>query len=67
MEVSPCPGVSALDVTLSRHSGVIDRGNVYGLLTECLQDVSFVILMPHIFSSYCLVLNSRLFHNRLIV
>jgi hypothetical protein len=57
-EVSLGLVAGALGVMLWGPSGVIDRANVCGLLIECLQDVSFAILVAHIFSSYCFVLNS---------
>jgi hypothetical protein len=37
---------SALDIALaSGHGGVINRDAIYGLLTECLQDVSSTVLV----------------------
>jgi hypothetical protein len=35
-ETSPGPGAYALDVTLSGHAGIVDCGNVCGLLAKCL-------------------------------
>jgi hypothetical protein len=49
VETSPGPGAGALDVTLSGHAGIVNRGNICGLLAGCLQDVSFVALVLHIF------------------
>jgi hypothetical protein len=43
-ETSPGPEVGVLDVTLPGHAGIVDHVNVYGLLAECLQDVSFAAL-----------------------
>jgi hypothetical protein len=66
VKTSPGPGAGALDVTLSRRVGIVDYGNVCCLLVECLQDVSFVTLVLLIFT-YCFVLNSRLFFDRLFL
>jgi hypothetical protein len=43
VEVSHGPEADALDITLSRRVGVVDRGNVYCLLTGCLEDVHFTV------------------------
>jgi hypothetical protein len=56
-----------LDVTLSGRAGIVDRGNVDGLLVEYLQDVSFATLVLRIFASYCFVLNSQIFFDRLFL
>jgi hypothetical protein len=41
VEVSHGPAAGAVDVALSGRVGVVDRGNVCGLLARCLQDVRF--------------------------
>jgi hypothetical protein len=63
----PSPGADVLDVTLSGRAGIVDRGNVDGLLVEYLQDVSFATLVLRIFASYCFVLNSQIFFDRLFL
>jgi hypothetical protein len=67
VETSPGPKGGVLDVMLLEHPGVVDGGNVCGLLTECLQDVSLTVLVLCIFASYCFVLSSRLFFDRLFL
>jgi hypothetical protein len=52
METSYGSGIGVLDVTLSGHTDVVDRGNVYNLLAECLRDVSFSTLVLHNVTSY---------------
>jgi hypothetical protein len=66
-ETSPGPEAGVLDVTLSGCAGIVDRGNVCGLLAKCLQDVSFAAFTLHIFAYYCFILNSRLFFDRLFL
>jgi hypothetical protein len=64
VQVEACHGRRAdvLDIALvSRHAGIVDHDVVYGLLSECLQDVSSDALMLHTFVVCYLVLNSRLF------
>jgi hypothetical protein len=66
-ETSPSPGASVLDVMLSGHASIVDRGNACGPLAGCFQDVSFVTPVLRIFASYCFALDSRLFFDRLIL
>jgi hypothetical protein len=47
-----------LDVTLPGRTVVVDHDNVCDLLTECLQDVSFAVLVLRIVASYCFVPDS---------
>jgi hypothetical protein len=44
VEVSHGLVASVVDVALSGHVGVVNHGNVCGLLTRCLQDVCFTAL-----------------------
>jgi hypothetical protein len=43
-EVSHSPTAGVIDVMLLGHVGVVDCGNVCGLLAGCLQDVRFTVL-----------------------
>jgi hypothetical protein len=60
-EASLGRGANVLDNALvPRRAGTIDHDAIYGLLTECLQDVSSALVLRTFVICY-LVLNSRLF------
>jgi hypothetical protein len=54
--VSHGPAAGAVDVTLWGCVGAVDRGNVYGLLARCLQDVCFTVLRILTFVVFLLTL-----------
>jgi hypothetical protein len=64
VETAPTRDITVCDVALvSRRTGAIDYDVVCGLLTECLQDVSFVTFALHLLIAYYLVSNFHLFLN----
>jgi hypothetical protein len=67
VEASPGLGVGALYITLPGRAVVVDHGNICGLLTECLKNVSFAALALRIAASYCFVPDSRLFFDSLFL
>jgi hypothetical protein len=56
-DVSRGPATGAVDVALSGRVGVVDRGNVYGLVASCLQDVHFTALCTLAFADVFLTLS----------
>jgi hypothetical protein len=54
--------ITVCDIALaSRYTGAINRDAIWSLLTECLQDVSFVLFTLHLLVAYYLVSKFCLF------